>query len=123
RPAGDDGTFFQELSLRRIAYEPDAIRLSAAGTALQPGTQWVPVPASGGLRTRGTFDAQNVPTVFGGRYADTSTRLDPEVVRGKVVVFLAPTTAGNDYRAQEAGAAAFLVVTNAPSEGAVAQAF
>jgi hypothetical protein len=123
RPAGDDGTFFQELELRRIAYDRGAVRFAAAGTQLQAGSQWVPIPASGSLRTRGDFDAQNVSTVFGGRYADTSVPLDPNVARGKVVVFLAPTAAGTDLRAQEAGAVAFLIVTGSPSAGAVAQAF
>ena len=122
QPAGENGTFFQELDYGRVAFDRNAVRLSAAGTALRAGTDWVPIPASGSLRTRGDFALENVPTVFGGTYAETSVALDPALVRGKVVVFLAPVGPGNDRRAEEGGAVAFLIVTGAPSPSAGAQA-
>jgi hypothetical protein len=43
----------------------------------------------------GKADLANVPTVFAGRWGDTTVALDPELFRGKVAVFLAtPAAAG-----------------------------
>ena len=89
---------------------------------LTPGSEWIPTAPSALNGLAAKFAGENLQTVFGGRWGDTATVLDPAMIRGKVVVF-APATAAapvagargtpavRDLRAQSAGAAAVLVAS------------
>lgn len=124
QPAGENGSFFQELPYGQVVFERTDVRLTLAGSDTEPSVDWAPIPTSRGLRVHGQLIAEDVATVFGGTYGDTAVALDPDVVRGKVVVFLPPPPgAPSDFRAHDGGAVAFLVVTSSLSPGAVAQAF
>ncbi|MEO5798016.1 MAG: M28 family peptidase, partial [Gemmatimonadales bacterium] len=122
QPGGDNGTWFQELPLGPTGYELAQSRLAVGGVVLAPMTEWVPTAPSALNGLAAKFTGDNLPTVFGGRWGDTTVVLDPALLRGKVVVFLPAattaaatgtrgTTAVRDTRAQSAGAAAVLVAS------------
>ena len=93
KPAGENGTYFQNLPYGPVAYDLNASRLTVAGAPITPRMDWVPViptPANG---ASDHADLNNVPAVFAGRWGDTSTTLDPATYRGKVAVFIAPPSA------------------------------
>lgn len=87
KPAGDNGTFFQDMPYGPIGFDSAATRLIAGGVPLLPKTDWIPLApaATNGLGNKATFT--NAQTVFAGRYGDTTT-LDPAVFRGKIAVFV-----------------------------------
>jgi hypothetical protein len=93
KPAGENGTYFQVLPFGPGSYAASA-RLTVGRGALAPRTEWIPtVPTSGnGAALRADF--KNVPTVFAGRWGDTTTALDAAALRGKVAVFLAGAAGG-----------------------------
>jgi hypothetical protein len=92
KPAGDSGTYFQIMPYGPMGYDVAASRLMAAGTPLQPKTEWVPAIPSIANGIGGTADLADVPLVFAGRWGDTTT-LDAAAFSGKVAVFVAPPTA------------------------------
>ncbi len=118
-PAGENGTYFQELAYGRLAFNEQRVRLQVGTTPLVPSLDWAPSAPNAGTRTTGSANISALPTVFGGRYGDTTTVLDPNMVRGRVVVFTQSSTtadtrgaagAGNLTAAQDAGAAAILLI-------------
>ena len=96
KPAGDSGTYFQLLPYGRVSFDLATARLSAGGGggggAITPKEDWVPFAPS---QTPGTASADftDVPTVFGGRWGDTTTVLDPATFAGKAAVFIASPAA------------------------------
>ncbi len=105
RPAGDGGTFFQVLPFGASRFDRAVARLAVGGAAIEPTTDWIPMAPNPATNLAGRADLTNVPTVFGGRWGDTTT-LDPALVRGKVVVFVgAPTAAGAGGRGPAAAPA------------------
>jgi hypothetical protein len=123
-PAGENGTYFQEVPYGRLHFDSTKVTLVVAGTPLLPGTDWTPLASNAGMLISGEARLTGTEVIFGGRFGDSTAALDAEVVRGKVVVFSAPTTmeqrinnftrqvlAPGDYTlAQRNGAAAVLVV-------------
>jgi hypothetical protein len=93
KPAGDNGTYFQDLPWGPTDVDLATARLTAGGAALTAGTDWVPTAPAAANRLRATVDFPSSPTVFAGRWGDTATALDVTAIRGKVAVFLAPRTA------------------------------
>ena len=86
KPAGDNGTWYQELPWGPMGFDRNASRLVLAGEQLSGGTDWIPsVPVANAIGGRANFT--NLPTVFAGRWNDT-TPLDASRFRGKVAVFL-----------------------------------
>ena len=87
KPAGDNGTWFQELPFGPIGFDSVSSRLTARGAKLAIRTEWVPVipSAINGIGPRADFN--EVATVFAGAWGDTSVVLDPALFRGKVAVF------------------------------------
>lgn len=121
RPGGDNGTWFQELPFGPTGYELAQSRFAIGGAVQTPATDWIPVAPSALNGLAAKFLGENLPTVFGGRWGDTATVLDPAMVRGKAVAFLPAavvvgagnrgTAAVRDLRAQNAGAAAILIAS------------
>jgi hypothetical protein len=90
RPAGENGTFFQEVPLREKGLSEGAA-VSAGGTALALGDDFLPLPRyQGVLVFDETFEADGVEVVYGGRVGEPSAMISPEQARGKLVVFAAP---------------------------------
>ncbi len=123
-PAGENGTYFQTLDYGRLAYDKDKVRLRVGQTPLVPGTDWAPLVPNANAQLAGVASLNALGTVFGGRYGDTSVVLNPEAVRGKIVVFTpTPATAGrggavtgNITAAQNAGAAGVFIIAPAITE-------
>ena len=85
KPAGDSGTWYQELPWGPTGYDRTTSKL-IADQPLTGGTDWIPmVPVANAIG--GRADIANLPTVFAGRWNDTLD-LDAERFRGKVAVFL-----------------------------------
>jgi hypothetical protein len=131
KPAGENGTYFQVIPWGANVYALEKSKLTIGSSVVEARTDWIPsLPtATNGIDDRA--DLQNVATVFAGRWADTATALDPNLLRGRVAVFLAPnppagrggagagrggaTSVVNfatvaDTRARRAGAAGVLVI-------------
>src|SRR5262245_5816054 len=94
KPAGDNGTFFQNLPFGPSGFDINASKLIVADKALTPRTDWVPVAPTTTNAAAASANLDNVQTIYGGRYGDTIS-FDPSVVRGKIVVLTAtPAQAG-----------------------------
>ena len=79
-PAGENGTYFQTLPM--VSREVDsANRLTVAGTAFMPWTDFVPRDQGPGTRS-----ISGVPVVWGGDVSNATTRISPEQAAGKVIV-------------------------------------
>ena len=94
KPAGDNGTYFQDLPYGPSGFDINASKLIVAGKPLAPRTDWVPVvpTAANGVGASASLD--NVQAIYAGRFGDTTT-LDPAVFRGKIAVLTAtPAQAG-----------------------------
>ncbi|HEU0012602.1 MAG TPA: M28 family peptidase [Longimicrobium sp.] len=89
QPAGDNGTFFQNVPL--ISRGPRAGgTLSVDGTALA-ATDFVAMPTVGGFLLFGpSFNSTGAPAVYGGRIGEPGTMITPEQAAGKFIVFAAP---------------------------------
>jgi hypothetical protein len=129
KPGGENGTYFQTLPYGTLVYAVAKSKLSVGGAELEPKSDWVPTGSTNANGIDDRADLTNVQTVFAGRWGDTLTALDPNMVRGKVLVFTAPLPAAGgrggrgggrggaanfttttDRRARNAGAAAALVI-------------
>ena len=103
KPAGDNGTYFQNLPWGPSAFDSVTSTLSVGGTKLVAKTEWIPVVASAvnGLGAKASLSG--VATVFGGRWGDTTT-LDPALFKGKVVVFIGTASSAGIVAAGRGGA-------------------
>ncbi len=108
KPAGDDGTYFQTLPLKKRSVDP-ASAFTVNGTALQLGRQW-------GFLNSGTQRFDSVEVVYGGVIGDTTASLAADQARGRLVALTMPLTQsgvaaalGGDVPLPE-GAAGLLVV-------------
>ncbi|HYR09000.1 MAG TPA: M28 family peptidase [Longimicrobium sp.] len=100
QPAGDNGTFFQNVPLRQRGVEPGA-SLTVDGAALKYGTDFLMVPNYGNvLRFGDRFEGSGVQVVYGGRVGDEARMISPEAARGKLVVFAAPRGPGGQPASQ-----------------------
>ncbi len=102
-PGGENGSFFQVLPYGPTGFDSTTLSLSVDGQALAWKRDWAPLASGAAYGPK--FDGRSVPTVFGGRWGDTTTALDLDAIRGKVVVFLpAAAPAGGPGRGGAAGA-------------------
>ena len=99
-PAGDGGTFFQNLPYNRVAYT-DHSRLTVNGSPMTWLVDWVAVPAARPPRT--VADAE---VVFGGIAFDTTQQIPAAAAAGKFVVLL-PAAGPVAPRDRAAGMARF----------------
>ena len=115
-PAGDRGTYLQQIPW--ISRSPDtAATLRVGERTLRWGSDYLVIPklgfalALGGQPFGGGFRGENVTTIYGGRVGDST--IAPELTRGKVVVFAAPTFTfwQRDNLRRYAGARAIVVAT------------
>lgn len=99
KPAGDSGTFFQVLPFGPQGFDPQNSQLSVGGAPLATKSEWVPTAPTNANGFAAKASLNNVPTVFAGRWGDTTVALDPAAMNGKVAVFLAaPGAAGGGGR-------------------------
>jgi hypothetical protein len=88
-PAGDHGTFFQTIPM--VRRRPDtASWMRVNDERLVVFTDFAPIRPTSSLRAGTRLVATGVGTVYGGRAGDTTIRLRPDQVTGKIVVLDAP---------------------------------
>lgn len=112
KPAGDNGGYFQELPYGPIGYDSGASRFVAGGSAAVAKSDWVPLTPTPAAGVGGKADLNNVPTIYAGRFGDTSVVLDAALFRGKVAVFSSLPPGGAGGR----GAAAMLRCDSVPNK-------
>jgi len=122
KPAGDSGTYFQVLPFGPLGFDRASSQLTVAGKPLTAATDWVPTAPSPANGFAARAELSDAPTVFGGRWGDSTVMLDAAAVRGKVVVFLAPPSAPNAAGGR-GGPASFVSCADVPDKfGAAAAA-
>ncbi|HEX6749814.1 MAG TPA: M28 family peptidase [Longimicrobium sp.] len=85
-PAGENGTFFQTIPLRRKGVDP-ASALSINGSPLRLGEDFIAIPTIESVFSFGdSLRASNVQVVYGGRLG-TLNLINPAQAAGKLVVF------------------------------------
>jgi hypothetical protein len=80
KPAGDNGTFFQNVPMIRRAFNEKST-ITVGETTLHGGTDFIASAPTGASPSFGTMDV-----VFGGRPGDGSAALSPEDIRGKLLL-------------------------------------
>ena len=113
-PAGENGTYFQNLDYGRLAFDESVMSLTVGGRALIAGTDWVPLTPAAPLGITGAATLRNAPTLYLGEATDSAPLPDAAAVRGRVVVLRGvPATNRPAPRLRavaDAGAAAVLLV-------------
>ncbi len=89
KPAGDNGTWFQELPFGPLGFDSASSSIIVSGNALAPQRDWIPLSPNAALGIGAKASVANAPAIFAGRWGDTSVVLDPLIFGGKVAVFLA----------------------------------
>ncbi|MCC6241225.1 MAG: M28 family peptidase [Gemmatimonadaceae bacterium] len=121
KPAGDSGTYFQVLPFGPLGFDQANSSLKIAGKPVAPTADWVPATPTAGNGFGGSANLDNVQTVFGGRWGDTTVTLDPAAVKGKVVVFIGHPSATGGGAGR--GPASFVSCGDVPNKfGAAAAA-
>lgn len=128
KPAGEDGTYFQTIGYGDIGFDSAASRLLVAGQPLAAVAEWVPLAPSTQIEVVGKAQLAGLPTVYGGRFGDSTTAFTPAMVSGKVVVFSPAamvevetrfgkrqTMAPGDFTAAQRSGAAAILLVGAPS--------
>jgi glucose/arabinose dehydrogenase/Zn-dependent M28 family amino/carboxypeptidase len=87
KPAGENGTYFQNVPYGSYSVATSTARLSSGMTAHAAGEHWVPLSPSAATGTGAIAELRNVPVVFAGHFGDTLA-LDPARFRGKVAVYV-----------------------------------
>ena len=108
-PAGENGTYFQTVPFWNAAIDVKS-KISANGTALQLGTDFLPAQVAAPAKT-----LNSTPTIYSGLVTDSSQWITPEQAAGKVVVFDIPADAilwqSGFSGARWTGAAAVVIIT------------
>jgi hypothetical protein len=95
KPAGDNGTYFQVLPFGPTGFDSTKAKFTIGGETVDQKADWVPVAPTAQNGFGGVADLADVPTVYAGRWGDTTVTLDSAVFAGKILVFTsAPTAAG-----------------------------
>jgi hypothetical protein len=99
RPAGDNGTYFQDLPMSRRGFV-------AGGVVTLGASRWTLGTDFGALVARGANPrtSHGTEVIVGGTYGDTSTYITAEQAAGKVVVLRAGTRIPMNLRALTFGA-------------------
>jgi hypothetical protein len=93
RPAGENGTYFQDMPYGPIGFDRSDSRLQVAGAQGAAGRDWIPLTPSAANGIGGSVQLSNVATVFAGRWGE-DVPLDPAAFRGKVAVYVGGPAAG-----------------------------
>ena len=112
QPAGENGTYFQNIPLYVYTVDSAATSLKAGGKTLAYGVDYLPIS-----RTERRVSLDGVPVVYGGSTVDSTTWISADAAKGKVVVLSVPAMA-NPFRGsfftvnqRYGGAAAVLVAS------------
>jgi hypothetical protein len=115
KPAGDNGTFFQELAFGPAAFDSVATTLISGASPLVARRDWIPIVPTATNGVSAKSDLKDVPTVFAGRWRDSSVVLDSALFKGKIAVFTS-SAAGAGLIAAGRGAARVLRCDSVPDK-------
>ena len=115
KPAGDNGTFFQELAFGPAAFDSVAATLISGASPLVARRDWIPIVPTATNGVGAKADLKDVPTVFAGRWRDSSVVLDPALFKGKIALFTS-SAAGAGLIAAGRGAARVLRCDSVPDK-------
>jgi len=87
-PAGDNGTYFQDVPLSSRTVAKDA-GLTIGSRTFLPVTDFVPRDNGPGMR-----DIDGATAIYGGIWGDSANMISPLSVAGKLVVLYAPSSGG-----------------------------
>ena len=90
KPAGENGTFFQDVPFGPTGVDVKISELIADGRKLTPIVEWVPMAPSAVNGISNRMNAAATATVFGGRWGDT-TALDAAAVTGNCLLYTSPS--------------------------------
>ncbi len=96
-PAGENGTYFQEVPLTKVDIAPGT-SLSAGGRTFTLWEEYFPLAPGFGLPIGRTGTIAGVPVVYGGQVADTANLISPADANGKVVVLAAQHAPNGERR-------------------------
>ena len=88
KPAGENGTYFQDLPYGAFTLRGPAARLAIGSRAVPVGTRWLPLGPESASSTGAGVDLRNAQVVFAGKFGDTSVVLDPARFQGRIAVFV-----------------------------------
>src|SRR5574338_118095 len=89
QPAGEDGTYFQTIPFMVGGFEGTP-SLSFRGQGLVAWQDYSPMAPIGRTSFATEFDGTDVPTLFVGRWGDSTVAIDPVKARGAVLVLQIP---------------------------------
>ena len=87
-PAGDNGTYFQDVPLSSRTLSKDA-GLTVGGQTFRAVTDFVPRDNGRGMRS-----VDGASAIYGGTWGDDASLINNEAAAGKVVVLTVPSTGG-----------------------------
>ena len=88
QPAGEKGTYFQNIPLYVYSVDSAATKLSAGGKTLVYGEDYLPVS-----RAESRVSMAGAPVVYGGVASDSTTWIPASAAKGKIVVLSVARTA------------------------------
>ena len=110
-PAGDSGTYFQNLPLFNSYIDP-ASMVHIGDQMMTLGADFMAIP-----REERRVSLDGVPVVYGGNMADSTTWISPDAAADRILVLTIPSTSspipqsGPGMRSRVAGAAAVFLVS------------
>ncbi len=87
KPAGDNGTYFQELAYGPSQFDSVNSVLTVLGAKFALRRDWIPIVPTAANGFGLTWGAAGSNSVYAGRWRDTSVVLDPAVFKGRIAVF------------------------------------
>ena len=92
QPAGDSGTYFQTIPFVNGGFE-ETPELSFRGQGLVAWQEFTPLGRIGRAPFAAEFDRIDVPTLYAGRWGDSTVAIDPAKAKGAILVLRAPISA------------------------------
>ncbi len=103
-PAGDNGSYFQVVPMVMRRPNPSSLLVAGSDT-LTLIRHFAPIRPTSTARVGTRISVRGLSAIFGGRAGDTTLVLDEQLVKGRLVVFDAPTNGAGQRSAIYAAAA------------------
>ncbi|HKY99114.1 MAG TPA: M28 family peptidase, partial [Gemmatimonadaceae bacterium] len=97
-PGGENGTWFQTIPMVRRAVDSTS-SITVNGEALKVYTEFTAMRPTSTLRLSNALPPGTYETIYGGRLGDSTVKLDPALVNGKILVLDASLNASGQRSA------------------------